>query len=87
MGNFPPLSPSFHVCKILQDSPPFKIFQKRPAAAVNRIPATHGRGRGGGGLDVVGWREADEREEHGDGEQESRRRAEDGEKVAPVAHG
>ena len=34
--------------------------------------------------DVV--READEREEPGDGEKERRRRAEDGEKVAPVAH-
>lgn len=54
---------------------------------MNRIPATHRRGRGGDGLDVVGGREADEREEPGDGEKERRRRAEDGEKVAPVAHG
>ena len=61
--------------------------KERPAAAVNRIPATHRRGRGGDGLDVVGWREADEREKPGDGEKDSRRRAEDCEKVAPVAHG
>lgn len=54
---------------------------------MNRIPATHGRGRGGDGSDVVGWREADEREEPGDGEKERRRRVEDGEKFAPVAHG
>ena len=54
---------------------------------MNRTPATHRRGRGGDGSDVVCWREADEREEPGDGEKESRRRAEDGEKVAPVAHG
>lgn len=54
---------------------------------MNRIPATHGRGRGGDGSEVVCGREADEREEPGDGEQDNRRRAEDGENVAPVAHG
>jgi hypothetical protein len=40
-----------------------------------------------GRLEVVGGGEADEREEPGDGEKERRRRAEDVEKVAPVAHG
>lgn len=54
---------------------------------MNRIPATHRRGRGGGGSDVVGWREARDEEERGEGEQSHRRRAEDGENVAPVAHG
>lgn len=54
---------------------------------MNRIPATHGRGRGGDGLEVVGWGEARDEEERGEGEQDNRRRAEDGEKVAPVAHG
>ena len=63
------------------------LWQKeKPAAAVNRIPATHGRGRGGDGLEVVGGREARDERERGEGEQYNRRRAEDGEKVAPVAH-
>ena len=53
---------------------------------MNRIPATHGRGRGGGGLDVVRRGESRDEEESGEGEQSHRRRAEDGEKFAPVAH-
>ena len=45
------------------------------------------RGRGGDGLEVVGGRESSDEEESGEGEQSHRRRAEDGEKVEPVAHG
>lgn len=57
---------------------------------MNRTPRTSENAGMGGGeevLEVVGWREARDEEERGYGEQENRRRAEDGEKVAPVSHG
>ena len=53
---------------------------------MNRIPATHRRGRGGDGADVVCVGEARDEEERGEGKQENRRRAEDEQEVAPVVH-